>query len=201
MNATTLPSWTLLGGAFDPPHLGHLDVIRGLLAEGHRVRLGVDPASALKRNHAPADVRKHMVERLLDSQLAPNERSCVHLEMCEPRAWDWIARVRGETGAGRTDLLYTIGIDQVHQLDRWFRFPEILDQCAWGTWDRSGLAPTALPAWSSRMKRLPGIRARALSSTEIRRTLARRDLTAEEIPATTGPAVWALIQEKHLYGT
>jgi cytidyltransferase-like protein len=193
---------TLMGGAFDPPHLGHLDVIQGLLAHGHRLHIGVDPASALKHNHAPAETRREMLEAMLDHALSAEEKSRVRVVWAEPRAWDWITNTRAAEGLSRTEVLYVIGADQVEQLDRWFRFPEILQECTWAYWLREGHAITQNSrAWSTQLKALPEVRARACASTEIRRILARRDLTPDEITATTGQAVWSILKEHHLYGT
>ena len=80
----SIPPFTLFGGAFDPPHLGHRDVVAHLVDSGHRVIVGVDPQSALKTNHATSDQRKTMVTRLLHD-LDPSR---ITITNSAPFAWD-----------------------------------------------------------------------------------------------------------------
>jgi len=211
----------VFGGAFDPPHLGHREAVRGLFASPGVGRVLVVPAGAppLKASATPAADREAMTRLAFDGLGAG-----VRIDGRELRrkagpsyAFDTLSELARE----HRELAFVIGTDQLLQLPRWHRFPEVLGLAHWivllrkpggaeelgrGIKDllSSGIARPVASAdrcWQlARGRVLQAVQtdAPALSSTEIRENLAK---TGQVQPQTLSPAVEAYLKTHRLYGT
>lgn len=64
----------MFGSAFDPPHLGHADVVRQLLAGHDRVLMVPAAAHAFGKSMQPFAIRYTLLEALIDEQFADEPR-------------------------------------------------------------------------------------------------------------------------------
>jgi len=126
------------------------------------------------------------------------------------------------TELNSTNLAFVIGADQLRDLPSWYHFPELLTLSNWLAIERrpsgSQLARQALRNWetsglvrpaeeendlwqirdSSRFLKLVSTEAPAISSTEIRKSIA---LSGEAPIGSLVPEVLAYLKQNHLYGS
>ncbi|MDR3606856.1 MAG: nicotinate (nicotinamide) nucleotide adenylyltransferase [Oligoflexia bacterium] len=231
------PRWAdvtaVFGGRFDPPHQGHLEAVRGLFANPGVRRVLVLPSPTPPHKPAAASAEQRLaMTRLtfqpsLDNRLPAEvqidlrefERS--HAKPSQPTySFDTLSEMRREYGE---TLAFVIGTDQLENLSKWHRFPEILGLCHWivlerkdsnaakglktlSEWEASGLAARG-PASSWSLKPAFGMPktsliliptpARAISSTAIREALALKgEVPENQLPA----AVYAYLKNGGVYG-
>lgn len=220
------PRWrdwpAILGGRFDPIHLGHLEAARGVFQNpGVRELLVMPtPMPAHKATVATARDRMTMARsafselpfpiRVDDRELLRHERTG------RPTfSFDTLTEMAGETPG----LSFILGIDQFAALPSWHRFPEVLELCHWlvlerrgkdelafrqtlGEMQRSRLIQTLEPGlWQTSGGKFVGLfetPARACSSTEIRAEIAKTgEPPLDRIPRS----VAAYLKATGLYGT
>lgn len=193
----------ILGGTFDPPHNGHL-----VLARVARQQLGLErvlwvltPAPPHKRNQVitPLEHRLAMVQLAIQDEPA-FVLSRVDIDRPAPHyAVDTVRLLAQQyPGAG---LVYIMGGDSLHDLPYWYRAAEFVARChRLAVLPRPGIAIDllALEQW------LPEIGRKAcfldapplsISSTEIRRHLARGKSVRELLPES----VFRYIRRHRLY--
>ena len=164
------PRWSdvtaIFGGRFDPPHLGHREAVRGLfLNPGIRQVLVVPSASPPhKPITASIEHRLAMVERnfLASPGFQWSWPVDVKIEDCEirrhalhPNQPSYTFDTLSELKRRYSQLAFVIGTDQLSQLHRWHRFPELLSLAHWIVLERasasrlsSELATQTLQDWS-----------------------------------------------------
>lgn len=167
----------LLGGTFDPVHLGHL-----LLAEVARDQLRLDRVLFV-----PAGDPPHKQEKLKSAAchrramtglaIAANEcfeLSPVDLERPGPHySTDTVRLIRSSYGVSGEDCFFAIGADSLEDLPTWHRPDELIRLC------RLAIAPRPdyRPDMAALERLLPGLSARldwlhmpalGISSTDIR---------------------------------
>jgi nicotinate-nucleotide adenylyltransferase len=208
----------LVGGTFDPVHLGHLDV-----AHAAQSALGLDrmvfiPAKQPPHRGTPAAGaadRLAMLELAIAGQ--PHwETSSIELDADGPSYTDvtlgrWIAR----TSAAERDLTlcFVVGADAFAGIAQWHRYPALFDRCHFAVVSRPGFsaldAPARLPALARRMvvaKQqyqtptepcifLIDARTAPVSSTDVRALIDRGASLAGMVP----DAVAAYIDAHRLY--
>ena len=178
------PAWGLFGGAFDPPHLGHLAVAAVALAAGSLERLVVVPCfdHPLGKRMAPWEDRLAMC-RLAFAHLARVEVSAIESELPSPSL---TLRTVEEMAVRRPDVRWriVIGSDTLADRSQWHRFDDIVRLAEPLVVGRAGHADG------------PGsFVVPDLSSSEIRRRLA----AAADIRGWLDPAVLRHVTEKELY--
>jgi nicotinate-nucleotide adenylyltransferase len=191
----------LLGGTFDPIHLGHLAIARAALAELALDYLFFIPASqAPLRGAAPV---ASAADRLALINLAIKETAdprlgVLDLEMHAGGIQYTIDTVRAVQAAWpKAHLYWLLGADQFAQLDQWREPKELARRVEFAVLDRPGLpapAPPSALAAIVRWKKLTGT-TNSASSTEIR----RRYHAGESMDLWLPRAVAAAIDEKKLY--
>ncbi len=161
----------VFGGAFDPPHLGHVALVRAALEHFGFERLLVVPAGdpPHKAVPTPAEIRARLAELAL-SAIAGVEISRIELEPGGPRYTIDTLRRLGESG---DDLCLLVGADQFAGFPGWREPETILELASLAVASRPGyddeeLQPvlTAL-AHPERVSFFP-IPAHPISSNEIR---------------------------------
>lgn len=221
------PRWSeitaIFGGTFDPPHLGHLEAVRGLLKNPGVKRVLVIPAAKPphKPTHADSQHRLKMTEHLFDGvpEVKIDQRELSRESSGVPSySFDTISEISREMDAGNEKLTFVIGSDQLRDLPAWHRFPELLGLCHWIVLTRRpdghATAMEAIRALESRgLVRLIGsdlwslpqrktlkimnTEARALSSTEIRRQIA---LNGRPPTQALSESVTRYLMDHRLYG-
>jgi nicotinate-nucleotide adenylyltransferase len=201
----------LFGGAFDPPHIGHREAVRGLFhVPGVRdvviLPTGTPPH---KYVNTPSEHRLEMA-RLNFADFLAESHSPVRLDDREIHrlsatgrpsyTYDTLMEFRRETHA----LAFVIGTDQLLDLPNWYRFPEILDLCHWIVLERKTESPEKtekahrLIASLGKSMALFPTEAPAISSTVIRENIARTGNTQSD---SLLPSVAAYLKQWKLYGT
>lgn len=127
----------LYGGSFDPPHLGHVAVVKAALKKLHPDKLIVMPAylSPFKHAHAaPPDLRLKWLKKVMDFDPRV-EVSDYELQKKGPSYT--IDTVRHF--APRYDTIYLIiGADNLESLPKWHRFDELNRTVTWVVAARDG---------------------------------------------------------------
>lgn len=169
----------LYGGAFDPPHNGHVALVQAALEHFDLDRLVVLVAErpAHKPTHAPVETRMRLAAAAfpgLEIELDPYPRT---VDMLRARAWH--------------DPIFLVGADQLAAFASWKEPEEVLRRTRLGVATRPGYAP---PLDGDRIEpfELPPV---DVSSSEIRRRVA----AGEAIDGLVPPAVAGLIDELGLY--
>jgi nicotinate-nucleotide adenylyltransferase len=184
----------VLGGAFDPPHNGHVALARragerfGL--DGLQVRVVVDPGH--KHTTAPAGVRL---------ELARLAFADVPGAVVEPEPH---ARTVDALAAAPLvdDALFLIGADEFAAFPTWKQPERVLELARLGVATRPGYPRDQLDAVLAQLDRpdrveLFELEPLAISSSDIRARVA----AGEPIDALVPPAVAARIRELGLYRT
>jgi nicotinate-nucleotide adenylyltransferase len=197
----------ILGGTFDPFHLGHLGLARAARDKLGLERVLVVPAASPPhkpgRPISPGEIRLRLVEAGIAGE-ARVESSRIELDRPGP-SWtvDTVAEIsEAETAAGRVPLITVIlsaesfaGFADWHEPDR------ILDLARLGVAPRAGHPGPDLAAFA---RHFPGRTDRvvvfdapdiAVSASEIRRRAARGESLDGLVPA----GVAAVIAEDRLY--
>ena len=171
----------VLGGTFDPIHLGHL-----LIAEEARERIGLDlvvfipTGQPYLRPDSPIASAAHRLAmtRLGVADNPAFDVSAMEVERSGPTytldTLDALARQHGE----EVELFFVLGVDSARTLPRWHEPAQVLARCTpvvvlrpgAGEWDPRELDALA-PGASQRAVRLQGPQL-GISGTELRRRIA-----------------------------
>jgi len=196
----------LLGGTFDPIHVGHLDAAeaarRALALDEILVIPAHDPPHRSDEPHASAFHRFAMIclaiedrrgYRACDIELRRHGPSYTALTLRDLRAAGWQP----------SQLYFVVGADAFAEVATWFEYPAILDACRFAVVARPG---TSLEA---ALARTPDLRSRvgdsiqlveaataAVSSSDIRARL----LAGRAVSGLVPPAVERHIVGHQLYG-
>jgi nicotinate-nucleotide adenylyltransferase len=188
----------LFGGAFDPPHVGHLELVDGALRHFGLERVVVIPTGSAphKEIRTPAEVRFRLAEAAFAGRPRV-ELSRWELERGEPsytvETTRWATERYGE-------LIFLVGADQFAKLATWREPDEVLRLARLGVATRPGYDREELDrvfehlADPSRVE-LFEIQPTPVSSTEVRARVARGEPVGELVP----PAVADLIEGLGLY--
>lgn len=173
----------LLGGSFNPIHIGHL-----VVAEEARSRLGLErvllvPARVsphkLGKPLAPAEDRLRMVQLAIADNPA-FEASDIELRREGPSySIDTVQELRAQSG-GTWDIHFLVGADTLPELPAWHRVGELADLCKFAVFSRPGESLDALDPLRAALRddQVAAIAARrfeipliGVSSTDIRRRM------------------------------
>ncbi len=172
----------LLGGTFDPIHMGHL-----VIAEEVRLKLALDevlfipagqPWLKSERRVAPGEHRLEMLKLAIGSN--PHFKvSTIEFERPGPSyTVDTIAALRDELGA-EVELYFIVGFDTLAELPIWKEPSRLLGMCHIVAVRRPGYAELD---WRSLEQAIPGVSSRVvvvdvpqvdISSTQIREQVAK----------------------------
>jgi nicotinate-nucleotide adenylyltransferase len=196
----------VLGGTFDPIHIGHLRVAEEVVARLDLPRILFIPAGQpwLKLNNAnaisPVQHRLAMV-RLGISGNPRFKLSTIEIGRPGPTyTVDTIARLQSQLGAG-DEIFFILGWDNLSQLPRWHQPERLIKMCRLVAVPRVDFPLPDLPALE---KELPGITERVIlfdrpridiNASEIRRRVAQGLSISDFVPAP----VERYIKEHGLY--
>jgi nicotinate-nucleotide adenylyltransferase len=189
----------LLGGAFDPPHHGHVALADGALERFALDRLLVIPTGIAPHKEVETDAETRC--RLAAAAFADRPRveiSRWEIDRGEPsytiETTRWACEQYGE-------IIFLVGADQFASLDTWKDPGQVLELARLGVATRPGYDVSELERLRGTLPdpsrvELFEIPAWPLSSTEIRDRVRRGEPIDGFVPA----AVAALIAELGLYG-
>jgi nicotinate-nucleotide adenylyltransferase len=209
----------ILGGTFDPIHLGHLDA-----AEAARTSLHLDEVLLIPSNdppHRSRSPRASAFHRFALVALAIEDRpayrvSDMELERGRPSLTAPTLRALHGEGWRPSQLFFILGADAFAEIATWSEFPSVLDGAHFVVIARPGTTLEAVvsrtPALAARVQRAegagPGVledgdtriilleaHTRDISSTTIRARLAARQPIDDLVPA----GVARHITTHHLY--
>jgi len=184
----------ILGGTFDPVHVGHL-----MDASAARYQLSLDrvivvvardPWQKRDRVIAPAALRYEMVVAALDG-VTGIEASRIEMERDGPTYT--IDTVQELTAPGR-ELFLVMGSDVAAGLPSWHRVDELRDLVTLAIVDRSETPCTSPPGWKVARVSAPRL---DLSSTDLRRRVA----AGEPIEFLVPTAAARILHAHDLYRT
>ena len=202
----TVGKIAILGGSFDPPHLGHVAIARAALAAGaDRVVWMPAAASPFKQARPPATALDRWAMVVLATLDEPRfVASRVELDRPPPSfSIETAIRLEAEIAEADATLWWIVGADHLAEIGRWHRVEDLVQLVRLAVVPRHDLRDQALLA---AVERLPErIRSAVdvlpmpvvtVSSTEIRRQVRQTG----EIPANTVvPGVSQYIARYGLY--
>jgi nicotinate-nucleotide adenylyltransferase len=180
----------LYGGAFDPPHLGHVAV-----ADAARRRFGVERLLVLVAAHpghrsvsAPADVRLELARAAFprdDVRLDPHPRT--------------VELLRAERFA---DAVFVVGADQFCDFLAWQEPDEVLELARLAVATRPGFPRGRLDSVLRELRRPDRVvffdlEPNPNASTDVRARIA----ASEPLDGVVPPAVAAIVEARGLYRT
>jgi nicotinate-nucleotide adenylyltransferase len=212
---TGRPRVGLLGGTFDPIHLGHLAAARAahdtLNLDEVRFVPSARPPHRPDRPRAAEHDRVEMVRRAI-CDVDGWEVSTLELERQGPSyTWDTLLSLRAE-GLFPSQIFFITGADAFADIATWYRYPDVLDAANFVVITRPGMTLDAMrervPSLIERMISVEDVANVAethiipiasstpdVSSTDIRLRAARGESLANLVPS----AVAAYITEHRLY--
>lgn len=177
----------LFGGAFNPPHDGHLELARRALEEFDLDRLEVlvsgDPAH--KQVNCPVDVRVGLAELAF----ADLPRTSVQ---ADPYRYT-IDRLRAEPPSG--DAIFVLGADQYRDFPTWKEPDAVLELIQLGVATRAGVERPPLAAGHEGRVHFFEIASSPIASSDLRARAAR----GEPLDGLVPDAVAAEIARRGLY--
>jgi nicotinate-nucleotide adenylyltransferase len=194
----------LLGGTFDPVHLGHLDVARAALQALSLERVVFIPAHIPPHRpqpHASAADRLAMVKLAIADE-PKFEVSTIELDAAGPSYTAITIDKFTASGYAKDDLCFIAGADAFLGVPKWYGFPELLDKCRFAVVSRPGFPasdiPKQIPALAERLAGIFLIDAPTapVSSTSVRASIDRGAPLAGQVP----DAVAGYIDALGLYG-
>jgi nicotinate-nucleotide adenylyltransferase len=178
----------LLGGAFDPPHVGHVALLdtaeRELGLSEVVVVVVADPGH--KNVHCPAETRLALAQAAFPDRAVERDRHARTVDMLRAGRWD--------------DPVFLIGADEFAAFPAWKEPDAVLELARLGVASRPGYPRERLEEVLARLSRpdrvvffeIDPIR---VSSSEIREKVGR----GEAIDGLVPPAVAAEIADRGLY--
>lgn len=171
----------LLGGTFDPVHLGHLDVARAALQTLSLERVLFIPAHVPPHRAFPtasgAD-RLAMVKLAIEDD-PQFEASTIELDADGPSYTAVTIDRFLAHGYAKADLCFIAGADAFASVSTWHDYPALLDRCRFAIVSRPGFpvsaVPDQIPAFAEHMTDIFLIDALTapVSSTDVRASITR----------------------------
>lgn len=184
----------ILGGTFDPPHIGHL-----FIASEALIRLNLSEVWLMPNRIPPHKERKSYVtdeERVEMLHLAISDQPTFKLQLIELEregpsyTYDTIRLLREKYQD--TKFYFIIGGDMVEYLPHWHKIDELVNLVTFVGVKRPGYSfPTVYPIIEIDIPQLD------ISSSMIRKRLAENRNSMYLLPEK----VRKYIEEKHLYGS
>jgi nicotinate-nucleotide adenylyltransferase len=203
----------VLGGTFDPIHVGHIDVAEAARRALHLDQVLVMPSHVPPHRQPP---RASAAHRFAMAALAVAGRpglvvSDLEMESDGPSYTAATLDRFVARGVDTTGLFFVTGADAFREIETWMDYPRILDRCHFVVVSRPGSPASslrvALPSLSDRMIKAPGAAparpgiflidapTAPVSSTEVR----RRAEAGASIEGLVPAAVAAHIAAHRLY--
>lgn len=196
----------ILGGTFDPVHLGHLSIAEAAMDQAALERVLFIPAGhpRFKQSEPSASVCQRI--EMVRLAITGNSR----FRICETEAHrsgptysvDTLVELSAKLGP-ETELFFILGLDVLGQFDQWKDSRRVLTLCRLLVLDRPGEQDFD---WPEFYRKVPGAEERVkivtaplvdVSATELRRQAAAGEPMTGQVP----DAVVDYIREQSLYRT
>lgn len=188
----------LMGGSFNPIHIGHVNMARAALAGGYVSRVIFLPSGNPPHKHAGLADKEDRY-RMTRLAIKGEANMSVSREEIDREGViytvDTLARLKKTLPQAQME--YLIGADTVHQLRTWRRIDEVIRLCGFLVMMRPGEdeAETlaAMRAWRARGARMTLMAGRLedVSSSEIRARLLAGDNAKELLPQAVADYIHA----------
>jgi nicotinate-nucleotide adenylyltransferase len=180
----------LYGGAFDPPHRGHVELARRAkeVLDVDRLVVLVSAAPGHKAVTTPADTRLAMARAAFpgDEVVLDDHARTVDALRAHPE-WD---------GA-----VFLIGADEFSDFPAWKEPEEVLSRVRLAVATRPGFPQARLDAVLQRLDRPDRVSFFEIEPTPVAsRELRERLENGEDVSADVPSAVWEIINRENLYG-
>lgn len=187
----------LFGGAFDPPHLGHQQIVTSLIEQQLADQVWLVPTGQhqFDKSMLPAEHRLEMIERL-EQNLPQDIRKQVKTEKFEIEnsgpSRSYLTLQRLSQRNPEDNFFWVIGSDNLSQFHRWYQYQQLLTEFLVYVYPRRGYPMQPL---YTGMVPLVGVEQIAVSSRLVRNKLQR----GENLEAVMAPSVLEYIQQQGLY--
>jgi nicotinate-nucleotide adenylyltransferase len=193
----------ILGGVFNPPHLGHLVGAQEALVQLELDRLLLVPVGRAPHREVESDPGGEARLELCRAAVAGDERfgvSRVEIDRAGPSyTADTLRGVRSELSP-RDDVVLVLGADQAAELPTWHRPEEVLERAEVAVLARSDRPVEAVRAAVAGLRGAEGLRFLEMPRIDISSTLVRHRVGAGlPIRYLVPPRVEQLILEGGLY--
>ena len=194
----------ILGGTFDPVHLGHLSIADAAMTQADLERVLLIPAGRPRLKHAEplasVDQRLEMVRLAVEDH--PRYQVC-DIEAQRPGPTytvDTLMELSAKLEPA-TNLYFILGMDVLAQLDRWKDPEKVLGLCMLLVLNRPGEGDFN---WDGFYDRVPWAKGRVrvvtapmvdVSATELRRQAAAGEMLTGQVPDAVAKYIW----EQRLY--
>ncbi len=177
----------LFGGAFDPPHLGHLRVVNDVLGQGIVDQVWLVPVGThdFNKQMAPASTRVKLLQLIL-RELNSKNRSRVKIERCElnragvNHTIDTLNQLSASFDQDRFSFI--IGSDNLEKFHLWHGYQQILSHYLVYVYPRQNYPMQPL---YTGMIPLSGVRQMQVSSSVVKQRLCQNknyDFLADLLP-------------------
>lgn len=190
-----MPRIGVLGGTFDPPHLGHLALARAALKECKLDRMIFVPAKYPP--HKPASDVSSEFDRLNMLKLALEGHPEFEISDLELKrnglsySVDTLKEIKKLYP--RYEIFFIIGADNISEMESWYNPEEILEIATVAAFTRPGFAPQGKFATMIRQFEMKPV---DISSTDIRAKIRNKESVTALVP---GPTLEYII-DNNLYG-
>ncbi|HVT41529.1 MAG TPA: nicotinate-nucleotide adenylyltransferase [Acidimicrobiales bacterium] len=176
----------IMGGTFDPPHVGHVAAARAVLEQLSLTRLLLvvanDPwQKSGTRAVSPAEDRLALTEAVA-AEVPGAEASRIEIDRGGPSySVDTAEQILAEQGGGQAVTLYlVVGADLVPELETWHRHEDLRRLVTLAVVSRpTDVAPTIPAGWQVEWVGGPQV---PVSSSEVRERLARGESVEGLVP-------------------
>lgn len=182
----------LFGGAFDPPHLGHVQISRAIISEKVADEVWFLPV----KNHHFEKKMNDIKHRLKMLEMIVPQNAHMRIELYETKQqginYTYQTMVALSKQYPVHQFSFVIGSDNLVGYDRWLvQHPQLLD-FPFFVYPREGFP---FEPMYSNMTALNGFKTVAISSTQVREKVAK----GESISGLVDPQVEQYIKENKLY--
>jgi nicotinate-nucleotide adenylyltransferase len=178
----------LFGGAFNPPHLGHLELARRALEE-----FDLDELQIL----VSGDPGHKSVECPVEERVALAELAFADLPRTVVRADPYRYTIDLLRAEQPEDAIFLMGADQYRDFPSWKEPAAVLDRVQLGVATRAGVQRPPIPTEHVGRVRFFEIESPPIASSDLRARLRR----GESLDGLVTPSVAAEISSKRLYGS
>ncbi len=193
----------ILGGTFDPPHIGHL-----VIAEEARERLGLARVYFVPARQPPHKMHETVTplqDRIEMLRLALDENAFFTLSLVEANrpgpsyTVDTIRELRREFPPA-SELFFIMGMDSLERLPTWHEPRQLIEMCRLAVLRRPGYAADL----NALEEQIPGLKSRVVFIPAPELEISSTDLQARvraghSIEYMVPGGVAEYIQEHHLY--
>jgi nicotinate-nucleotide adenylyltransferase len=157
--SVSFPPWShvtaVMGGTFDPPHLGHVEALEGLFRNPgiERAIVVVSGRPVFKTTLTQSTDRLEMA-RLAFAPFIEKKQALISTEEIDraeanPADPSYTFDTLTALTPHFKNLAFVVGTDQLVDLKRWHRFLELLSLCHWIVLERKGFEGRSFPILAS----------------------------------------------------